>query len=133
MGDCGKRNLSCAATAGQYCHHWAQGKVKGCRSSLGSPLPAPWVLLLGKPLEGGIAFFTEEALKYWSRYTVQSFDSVCFKGNIFKLISLVVLRCVRLSFIKPGLRCCVAEQLGVGVVPKQSQEHSAEWQSTVGV
>lgn len=92
-----------------------KGERTGCMSSLGFPPASPFRATLGKPLEGGMAFSLQ---KHWLRYTLQSFDIVRFKGNVLQVISLVVLRCVRLSFIKPGLRRREAEQLWVGAVPK---------------
>lgn len=84
-------------------------------SSFGFLPACPSGASLGKPFEGGMAFSLKE---HWSLYTVQSFDSVHFKGNILKLISQAVLCHVGLSFVKPGLWHCEAKQLCIGAVPK---------------
>lgn len=78
----------------------SKGERRGRMSSLGFSCVSPLGTSPTIPLEGEMAFFIEEALIV---ITVQSFDTVHFKGNILNLISLAVLCCVRLSFMKPVL------------------------------
>lgn len=78
----------------------SRGQRGGCMSSLGFSPVYTLAASQTQPLEGGMTFALK---KHWLWFTVQSFDTVHFKGNILKLISLAVLCYVRLSFMKPAL------------------------------